>query len=114
MNETVSASENQLRAAVDTEHVAVTPRGGVVALTAHAGRNLRVDDATALRTVTDRRVGAPMIHVVAGIGAPWSFHQMPRFLALAASRCRHASLVNMMGTCDVCRIRRLVMTCASR
>jgi hypothetical protein len=83
-----SAIEDQLRAAVDTEHRAIPPRHGVMGLATVLGRNVLVDDTATLRTVANRRVLASMIEVGAWGGLPESSHHTPRSVAaLPACRC---------------------------
>jgi hypothetical protein len=64
-----------LYAAIDTEHGPGTPRRGVVTLAARLGPSARVHDATAFWAVADRRVDAPVIHVVARIEPHRSSHR---------------------------------------
>src|SRR5262245_56492295 len=74
----LSAMDDQLPATIDTEHHPGAPRGGVVALAAQLGRNARVHNAATLWAVADRRVDAPMIHVIARIEPHRSSHHSPR------------------------------------
>ena len=59
---------DQQQPAVNAEHRPLPARDGVLGLAACRDGYVRVHDAPALRAVTDRRVLAPMIHVLTRIG----------------------------------------------
>jgi len=57
--------EDQPRPAIDTEDGLVSPRHRVLGLTAPLGPIALVHNAPTLRAMADRRIGPPVIHVVA-------------------------------------------------
>jgi hypothetical protein len=55
---------------MNAEDRLLSARDGMLGFTAWRDGYVRVDDSSALRAVTDRRVLAPVIHVLTRIGLP--------------------------------------------
>lgn len=72
-----SAIEDQLRAAVHTEHRAIAPRRSVTTLATTLGRKVLVDDTATLWAVANQCGRSSMIEVGAWVGLPESAHHTP-------------------------------------
>ena len=99
----VSTTEDQLRAAIDTECVLLPPRRGVQGVAALLRANPGVHDTAALWAVAHGRVRPPMIHVVASAGLCDSSHSCTVFLLRLQPRVDAAMLHRWThGVCHQC------------
>lgn len=100
----VSATVDQLHAAIDAECGLVSPRGRVPRLIARPGANPRIHDTAALRAVANGRVRPSMIHVVASVRHPEWSHHAPPSLCTSASRRPSRTSAQKRARATLCRL----------